>query len=115
MPTPAAEAAASDPQARPTRGRAGGTRRRRRAKPRAPSVEITAPKAWQAAAVGWTPDKLREMQLKDKDIGPAVMWVESCVRPPWTDVQGHSPMLRSLWQQYDSLTMIDGVLYRSFF
>ena len=55
------------------------------------------------------------MQFKDSDIGPAINWVEFGERPPWPEVQGQSQMLRSLWQQFDSLIIHDGVLYRLFY
>jgi len=43
------------------------------------------------------------------------MWAESTGRPAWSAVDGMSPMLRSLWQQYDSLVVREGVLYRTFY
>ena len=93
----------------------GGNRKRRRRLRNAPSLQVTAPCAWEAIAVGWSPDVLRDMQLKDADIGPAIGWVEQNERPPWSEVQGQSLMLCALWQQYASLTVINGVLYRSFY
>ena len=86
-------------------------RRRRRMTP----LQSIAPTAWQAREMGWTSDNLRNMQLRDNDIGPAIKWVECNERPPWPDVQGQSPMLRALWQQVESLVLFDGVLYRSFY
>ena len=67
-----------------------------------------------AAIAVWMPVKLREKQLGDCDVGPALMWAESSGRPDWSTV-GVSPMLRSLWQQFDSLIVKDGVLYRTFY
>jgi len=55
------------------------------------------------------------MQLKDNDIGPAILWVERNAKPPWSDVQSQSPMLRALWQEFDSLVLLNGVLYRLFY
>ena len=89
-----------------------GKRKRRRKPQRAP-LQAVAPTAWQAREIGWTSDILRDMQIRDSDIGPAM---ESNGRPPWPEVQGQSPMLRSLWQQFESLVLCDGgVLYRSFY
>lgn len=92
----------------------GKDRRRRRRLTRAP-LQTVAPTAWQARESGWTPAVLRDMQLRDSDIGPTISWLESNERPPWSYVQGRSPMIRSLWQQFDSLVILDGVLYRSFY
>jgi len=61
------------------------------------------------------PAELREKQLGDCDVGPALMSAESTGRPDWSTVEGASPMLRSLWQQFDSLVVKDGVLYRTFY
>ena len=63
----------------------------------------------------WDHPQVREKQLNDPDIGPAVYWVESNARPPWRDVKSCSPALRALWQQYDTLVMLDGVLHRVFY
>ena len=85
---------------------------KRKRKPRlAAALNVTAPAAWKFAA-SWTSTSVREKQLSDRDIEPALMWVESDDRPHWAAVQGISSMLRSLWQQFDSLTVRDGVLYR---
>ena len=92
----------------------GNHRRRRRRLTRAP-LQTVAPTAWQARESGWTPAVLRDMQLRDSDSGPTISWLESNERPPWSYVQGRSPMIRSLWQQFDSLVILDGVLYRSFY
>jgi len=68
-----------------------GKRKCRRKPHRAPLLAV-APTAWQAREIGWTPDILRDMQIRDGDIA----WMESSGRPPWPEVQGQSPMLRSL-------------------
>jgi len=69
---------------------------KRKRKPRlAAALNVTAPAAWESAA-GWTSASIRKKQLNDRDIGPALMWVESDGRPPWAAVQGTSSVLRSL-------------------
>ena len=73
------------------------TRRRRRRRQCIPSVEATAPTAFEAGVGDWSPDVVRDMQLRDGDIAPAMAWLESGVRPPCADVQACSPMLRALW------------------
>ena len=57
----------------------------------------------------------RKVQLDDPTIGSAVTWLEGHSRPSWSVVEGKSPMLRALWRQYESLSVIDGVLHRSFY
>jgi hypothetical protein len=69
-----------------------------------------------AAGVGdWDAKLLRDHQLADPDIGPALRWIdEGTGRPDWVEVKSRSPFLRFLWQQYESLVTRDGVLYRIF-
>jgi len=62
----------------------------------------------------WSPEFLREQQLLDPDIHPVISWIEGQGRPAWDDVKPASPFQRSLWQQYESLIMRDGALYRIF-
>ena len=90
-------------------------KRRRGRQRRAPSLQATAPQAWAAGASDWNPVAIRGMQLADVDVAPAISWLESGIRPPWSDVEACSPMLRALWQQFDSLSIIDGVLHRCFY
>ena len=44
----------------------GGGRKRRRKPRRMTPLQSVAPTAWQAREMGWTPDNLRNMQLRDK-------------------------------------------------
>jgi len=81
----------------------------------APSIRVTAPTAFEAGIGEWSPMVIREAQLRDPDIAPAIKWTEEGIRPPWTEVQGRSPMLRALWQQFESLSIKSGVLCRSFY
>ena len=62
----------------------------------------------------WDAEYLRKCQAEDPDIGPAIEWLESNSRPPWEEIRSFSPALRALWQQYESLIMRDGVIYRIF-
>lgn len=90
-------------------------KRRRRRLATVPSLQSTAPRACDAGVGDWSPEMIRDMQLDDPDVGPALQWVELCQRPAWEDVQSSSPMLRALWQQYASLSIRNGVLYRTFY
>ena len=114
----AATAAANQPPASADAwgGSATGNsqRKRKRKSPRAAALDVTAPTAWEASTE-WNPLFIREKQMADPDIAPALMWAEAGSRPAWEAVQGSSPMLRSLWQQFDSLVVREGVLYRSFY
>jgi len=91
-----------------------GKRGRRRSGP-VTVLQATAPAASAAIVGSWTVDEIRKSQLNDGDIAPAVAWLENGSRPPWTEMQSTSPMVRSLWQQFDSLSLQDGVLYRLFY
>jgi hypothetical protein len=78
-------------------------------------INKTAPAAVAADVGNWNPTFLRDRQLQDADIRPALQWLESdSGRPSWDSVKSGSPFLRSLWQQYESLVLRQGVLYRIF-
>ena len=77
-------------------------------------IARTAPTA-AAKLSEWDYIQVRDKQLNDPDIGPAVYWVETNARPQWRDVKSCSPALRALWQQYDTLVTLDGVLHRVFY
>ena len=62
----------------------------------------------------WFAAYLAEQQRADPDIGPALKWVTDNSRPDWGIVRPASPALRALWQQYESLVVLDGVLHRIF-
>ena len=91
-----------------------GEPRRKRNRNNHTLLSVTAPNAWEISGT-WTPETVRDAQLKDPDIGPAVIWTSQGQRPPWCEVNRASPMLRSLWQQFNSLSIRDGILYRSFY
>ena len=74
----------------------------------------TAPAATAAGCTEWSPSLIRENQEKDPDIAKALLWVENGSRPPWRSVLPKSPMLKSLWRQFDSLVLRDRVLCRIF-
>jgi len=70
---------------------------------------VTASAAWESAA-GWTSAFIREKQLNDRDIRPALMWVESGDRPPCK-----KPHLCYGRYGNNLLTVRNGVLYRLFY
>jgi len=63
----------------------------------------------------WDLAYIAKQQRADADIGPAMSWIDNGERPKWVSVKGASPALRALYQQYESLLMIDCVLYRSYY
>ena len=89
---------------------------KRRPVRRGPMLQNIAPQAWEKTALGWTNEYMRQTQLSDPNIGPAIGWLESSSKPPWSEVEMKSPMLRSLWTQFDSLSLQkEGILFRSFY
>ena len=64
-------------------------------------------------SVQWTTAFIAESQSKDTDIGQLKQWIETGNgRPAWDEVRGESPDLKSYWQQWDSLVLQDGIVYR---
>ena len=74
----------------------------------------TAPNA-AANIQAWDPVRLREAQLQDPDIAGVLTAVETNAKPSWAELKSVSPALRALFQQYDSLVVVEGVLYRVFY
>ena len=75
----------------------------------------SAPNAANNYVSEWDLAYFAEQQRSDPDIGPAMSWIDNNERPDWETIKGASPALRALYQQYESLLMIDNVLYRSFY
>ena len=65
------------------------------------------------APEGWNPGTMRKAQLEDSDIEPILRAKEeSTTRPRWGDVSTLKAFTKTLWAQWERLTVIDGVLYR---
>ena len=62
----------------------------------------------------WTPELLRKEQEQDPDISEAFSWVENNQKPQWKDMRPKSPMLWSLWRQFESLFLRDNVFVQNF-
>ena len=57
---------------------------------------------------------LKAEQSKDKRISKIRGWLsQSSIRPEWSELQPGDRDLRSLWSQWNSLVILEGVLYRS--
>jgi len=64
---------------------------------------------------GWSPDVLAAEQLADGDLSQLKGWKAGETRKPtWFELRGSSPTLKAYWQQYDSIAVMNGVLYRKF-
>lgn len=63
----------------------------------------------------WSPKFLIEHQRADTDIAHLRSWlIEKGERPPWHVEKSESAAVRGMWQQYDSMCVINGVAYRKF-
>ncbi|UFO01039.1 hypothetical protein LOK48_06560 (plasmid) [Wolbachia endosymbiont of Corcyra cephalonica] len=60
----------------------------------------------------WTSDSMRKSQEEDSDLKPILGWMQSGQKPRWGDVSALSPLTKSYWAQWDSLTLENGVLCR---
>jgi len=60
----------------------------------------------------WTPDLLRRRQEEDHDIKSVIQWLTNDSKPDWNTFRAQSPALKAYWDQWDSLKIIDGILYR---
>jgi transposase InsO family protein len=72
-----------------------------------------APNAIAAGVDNWSPAVIAQHQLQDPDIAPVFRWIADC-RPDWAEVKSSSPAVRALYQQFQSIIVKDGCLYRIF-
>ena len=60
-----------------------------------------------------SPEELRQAQLCDRDLKPVLDWMEKKKdRPPWEEAAPHSQFTKIYWAQWQSLKLVNGVLYR---
>ncbi|MCG7877685.1 MAG: RNase H-like domain-containing protein [Candidatus Thiodiazotropha endolucinida] len=65
---------------------------------------------------GWTKEDIHQAQLEDPDIGPLLTAIEtSSSRPNWDQVSSGQASLKTLWRQWDRLTIVDNLLYCGYF
>jgi len=59
-----------------------------------------------------SPDFIRSEQRKD-DVTSRIMNLmnSSSDQPSWAEVEEHSPEVQELWSQWQTLEMVDGILY----
>ena len=63
---------------------------------------------------GLTPDQIRRDQRLDPDIMPIISGLIFNIRPSRQEIVGNGSVTRSLWHQFNSLILQDGILYRRF-
>jgi len=57
--------------------------------------------------------ELRQAQLNDREIKPVLEWLErSQERPSWEEIAPHSDSTKVYCAQWQSLRLLNGVLYR---
>ena len=61
---------------------------------------------------GWEPSTIRQHQLSDPVISHIIVGVESQARPEWSGISATSSFTKTLWRQWDRLSIIGGMLYR---
>ena len=66
---------------------------------------------------GWDSESIRAKQLSDKNIGPILSAKENSqdARLPWNAVSHGGANLKTLWSQWDRLTVVGGILYRKWY
>ena len=65
------------------------------------------------ATITESPEELRQAQRNDETLRPVIQWLEtSANRPSWEEVAPGGEYTKAYWAQWDSLRLVDGVLYR---
>lgn len=68
----------------------------------------------QFNTVNCSPIRMAKLQRVDSDLGVIIQWLEENRRPPRDKGAGYSPSVRNYWLNYDLLTVIDGVLFKTY-
>ena len=77
---------------------------------RAERERVAPPHAWLE---GWDNLEVRDSQLRDREIGPIMDALDKgSPKPNWSAISGGPQALKTLWGQWDRLSVRDGVLYR---
>jgi len=61
----------------------------------------------------WTPEIIARKQTEAPDLKKVTEWLTSGSRPDWNLVRGSSPPEKAYWNQYESLSLVSGVIYRT--
>ena len=61
----------------------------------------------------WSKEELIQQQAEDPDIGPLLqLKSKSTSKRTWGDVSNQSYGMKAYWAQWESLEMIEGIMYR---
>src|SRR6266568_4246141 len=66
----------------------------------------------QKAMEAWDDEYLAKEQEKCPDVWPIRQWVLDNYKPSWNEMRAENPSNKAYWQQWDSLYVRNGVLYR---
>jgi len=61
----------------------------------------------------WTPEIITRKQKEDPNLKKVAEWQTSGSRPEWNEVRGSSPPEKAYWNQYESLSLVSRVIYRT--
>ncbi|UYV69278.1 hypothetical protein LAZ67_6003085 [Cordylochernes scorpioides] len=75
--------------------------------------EATSRRTTMVMSDDWTSESCRTIQQRDPNVGPILEWKErGNKRPSWERISDESPELKTLWSQWDSLSIENGLLRR---
>ncbi|UYV66777.1 K02A2.6-like [Cordylochernes scorpioides] len=74
---------------------------------------VTSRRTTMVPSDDWTSESCRTIQQRDPNVGPILEWKErGNERPSWEMISDKSPELKTLWSQWDSLSVDNGLLKR---
>jgi hypothetical protein len=78
-------------------------------------LQTTAPAAAADISINqhWSREYIIAQQECDPVLAEVKRWLIAGQRPPWSDLKG-DPILRCYYQQFESLSLVENVLYRKF-
>ena len=69
-------------------------------------------KSYQFLLENWEPSSACERQLTDPIISPILVALETQSRPEWKNISETTSYTKTLWRQWDRLSIISGMLHR---
>ena len=69
----------------------------------------------KSLALPYSMQDLRRKQMEDPDTSPVLKWLEKGIRPVGPEVATSSPATQHYWLYWESLKIIDGVLFQRFY
>ncbi|UYV83513.1 hypothetical protein LAZ67_23001287 [Cordylochernes scorpioides] len=74
---------------------------------------VTSRRTTMVPSDDWTSESCRTIQQRDPNVGPILEWKErGNERPSWEMISDKSPELKTLWSQWDSFSIENGLLKR---